>query len=62
MCCFCVFVKFALGVIAISGLACSLCGRGSHGFGVVMVPLHSDRSSHIYISHVLFSRCNPATL
>jgi hypothetical protein len=62
MCCFCLFVKLELYAIAIRDLSCSLCGCGSHGFVFVMVPLLRERCSQIAVSHVFFSRCDPAIL
>jgi hypothetical protein len=37
MCCFCLFVKFALDAIDIRAVSCTLCGRVSHGSVVFMV-------------------------
>jgi hypothetical protein len=43
MCCFCLFVKSALAVIATRAMYLTLCDSGSHGFVVVIVHLHSDK-------------------
>jgi hypothetical protein len=55
ICIFCFSVNSEAASIDIRAKLYSLCGRGSHGSVVVVVPLQRDRCSQIAVIHVPFN-------